>query len=78
MILVTVQYELAESGNFITDADEGTGLNESLDFSGGIKEVTWTIDITSDTSPEDDGTITLTLTPDTASEIKYTVAHLPQ
>ena len=59
--MVTVQYELAESGNFIADADEGTGLGETLDFSGGVKEVTWTIDITSDTSPEDDGTVTLTI-----------------
>ena len=75
MIPLTIYYDLSETGEFITG--EGTDLMEQFNFSGGVKEVTWSILITTDDTKEDDGMVTLTLKPDTATEINYTVAPSP-
>ena len=70
-----VRYELAESHNFI--ANEGTNKMVTLEFTDDDKELTLPITITSDTDVEDNGTITVTLTPDNANPITYRVAPSP-
>ena len=56
---VSIKYDLIESGNFITG--EGTDLTlQNLDFSSNKTEATHSITLTSDSTPEDDGTITMT------------------
>ena len=72
---VMVTYTLAESHDFIST--EGTDVTENLDFRNDATEATLPIDITSDDIVESDGTITVTLTPDTRSQIEYTVAPAP-
>ena len=73
--MITVRYDLAESQDFIDN--EGTDKTEILDFSGGSKEETLSITTANDTTNEIDGTITVTLTADTADPITYTVAPSP-
>ena len=72
---VLVRYDLAESHSFI--ANEGTGKTSLLDFSNGATEATLPIAITNDDEIERAGTITITLTADTADPITYTLATSP-
>ena len=72
---LNVRYELAESQNFI--ANEGTNKMVTLEFTDDAKELTLPITITSDTDVEDNGSITVTLTPDNANPITYRVAPSP-
>ena len=72
---IMINYDLAESGNFIDN--EGDDKMASLNFSNNATEVTLPIEITSDSDIEDNGTITVTLTADTVTQIKYTVAPSP-
>ena len=73
--MITVIYDLTESHNFIED--EGTGKEAILDFTNGSTEDTFSIDIFSDIFPEPNGTVTVTLTADTADPITYKVAAGP-
>ena len=72
---VTIRYNSEESQNFVNF--EGSGKTERLDFRNNATEVTLPIDIVNDDTYEDNGTITVTLTADTADTIKYTVAPSP-
>ena len=72
---VTVRYNSAESQNFVNF--EGNGKTARLDFRNNATEVTLPIEIVDDDTYEDNGTITVTLTADTADRIKYTVAPSP-
>ena len=74
--MITAIYDLAESSDFIAD---GINLitNPRLDFTGGKKEVTFSVTVTNDELPEDNGTVTMTLKPDSSNPINYTVAASP-
>ena len=72
---VRVQYELTESHDFIDN--EGPDKEAVLDFTNGATEDTLSIDIFNDGVDEPNGTITVTLTPDTADPITYKVATAP-
>ena len=67
-------YNLVATGDFISASDQGTGKSANLDFSEGATEVTLSFDIINDTNTENDGTITVTLIPDST---RYTVAASP-
>ena len=73
--LVTIQYELSESEDFI--ANEGDDKSEELDFRNNVKQDTLSIPITSDSDPEASGFVTVILTADTENPIVYTVAPSP-
>ena len=72
---ITVRYDLTESANFIHN--EGIGKTQSLDFTNNATEATISIRIVNDNQSENDGTITVTLTDDTANPITYTLAAAP-
>ena len=72
---ITVHYNLAESGNFIDN--EGDDKMASINFTSNATEAMLPISIENDSVPEDNGTITVTLIADKATEIKYTVAPSP-
>ena len=69
MIWKKLEILLREGRNLIT--------NPSLDFTGGKKEVTFPVTITSDDIAEVNGTFTMTLKPDSSNPINYTVAASP-
>ena len=72
---VTVRYDLTESGDFIDS--EGTSKIQTLGFSNNVTEATLSIAIENDEEEEDNGTITVTLTPDTSDPLTYTLASSP-
>ena len=72
---IDVQYEIAESQNFIDV--EGPGKTARLDFSNGVKTATIPIQIINDNTIENDGTVIATLTADTVGSIDYLVAGTP-
>ena len=68
--VIPINYNLIQSGNFITGA--GTGLTATLDFTNGRKEAFLpNIPILNDNIAEADGSVTLTLLPDTAVRKRY-------
>ena len=72
---VTVQYDLAESEDFI--ANEGADKTVDLDFTNNATQDTLSIPITSDDDPEAPGTVTVTLVANTTTPNVYTVAPSP-
>ena len=72
---VVVYADLVETGDFI--AVEGINRSYTLDFTAGKKEATVSIPIINNSYPESDGTITLTLKPDSANPPTYMVAADP-
>ena len=76
--LVTVNYTLSQrglgNGNFL--ANEGE-LSDQLDFNGGKMTATLSIPIDADQTLEDNGEIKVTLNPDQADPITYTVTGEP-
>ena len=72
---ITVRYDLAESHDFLSN--EGTDKTGTLDFTNGATEATLAIALDNDNTVETAGTITVTLTADTADPITYTVATSP-
>ena len=73
---VVVYADLVETGDFI--AVEGINRSYTLDFTTGKKEATVSIPIINNSYPESDGTITLTLKPDSANPPTYMVAADPE
>ena len=71
---ITVYYNAVESQDFIASEDKGNGKTAELDFSDGAKQATLSIDIVEDTDVELAGTISVTLVPDEANPITYTIA----
>ena len=72
---VTVRYDLTESEDFIDN--EGTSKIQTLGFSNNVTEATLSIAIDNDDDEEANGTITVTLTPDTSDPLTYTLASSP-
>ena len=72
---VTVRYDLTETQNFIHN--EGPNKTKILNFTNGITRTIIPIRLNNDGLEEDNGTISITLTADTANPINYTVAASP-
>ena len=75
--MITVNYELTKTGDFIDENYIGDDKSVELDFSGGVKKATIPIPIISDTKTETNGSITITLRPDDLDPFTYTVRPSP-
>ena len=73
--VVDMRYDLTETGNFINI--EGTDKFVQLDFSNNAKEDIISVPINNDMVAESNGSITLTLKPDTANPTKFTIPLAP-
>ena len=69
---INVKYTLTETQDFIATADKTPPLSKPLDFNN-TKSATFPVAIVNDTAFEEHGTVTVTLTADTATPIKYTL-----
>ncbi len=74
---ISVKYNITETKDFVTSANETPGQIAVLIFQPGSKTATLSIPIESDNRQEDFGTITVTLIAESPSIVSYSVAASP-